>query len=161
MQNVGQHLQSHAQNVTGPDRDAFARSAYNRYYYACFLLLRDSLRAKRASWGRCRHQQYPDLLRRKVCRGLNEARKKAVRNGETDLLHLIGEAQTATREMAVIIKRAYEVRVVADYQPEIPVDFGTSSGFVLKGVDVIEARRWPTKVAGFIRRLDAAWRHVH
>ena len=161
MQKVGQHLQDHAQNVPGPDRDAFARSAYNRYYYACFLLLRDSLQAKRASWGRCRHQQYPDLLTRNVYGGLNEARKRAFKNGETDLLHLIAAAQQATREMAKIIKRAYDVRLVADYQPEVRVDFGTSSGFALKGVDVTEARRWPTKIAGFIHRLDAAWRHVH
>ena len=50
MQEVAHYLQIEALKQLAQHKDAFARSAYNRYYYACFLALRDAFAKMNSQW---------------------------------------------------------------------------------------------------------------
>jgi hypothetical protein len=45
--------------VSETDADAFGRSAFNRYYYASYLITRDMLRQLDPSWTRTGHSKIP------------------------------------------------------------------------------------------------------
>ena len=64
MHGVGHHLQVTAWKKTpqDPDRDAYARSAFNRYYYGVFLTVRDMFRKMGLHWEEMRHASYPEAL---------------------------------------------------------------------------------------------------
>lgn len=79
MQEVAHYLQMKAHATTGPERDLFARSAYNRYYYACFLEMRSAVTEMRPEWARSPHKSYPELLSGSVTKTLKTERKKAQR----------------------------------------------------------------------------------
>ena len=77
MQEVGHHLQVHA-NTLPPHtaRDAFARSAYNRYYYGCFLLLRSELGQMNSKWWKANHKDYPSILENSIKKGTHKGTEK-------------------------------------------------------------------------------------
>ncbi len=70
MQEVAHHLQKTAHSMAGLERDAFARSAYNRYYYACYLEIRTAFSEMSAEWGRSAHKKFPEILRSSISRDL-------------------------------------------------------------------------------------------
>ena len=92
MQEVAHHLQIHAHGLAGPQKDAFARSAYNRYYYGCFLSLRSTFAEMNSQWEKTPHKSYPDLLNGTISKKLKSERARASRNGDGDLERLIESA---------------------------------------------------------------------
>jgi hypothetical protein len=84
MQEVALHLQVMANARQGPDRDAFARSAYNRYYYACFLEIRATLKEMSLGWSKAPHNSYPDILTA-IAKDFRAERERAFRLGDGDL----------------------------------------------------------------------------
>ena len=59
--------------------DAFGRSAFNRYYYASFLNVRDLVSTLDGRWARISHKGIPDLLRGAVTSMIADELKKAVK----------------------------------------------------------------------------------
>ena len=56
MKIVGEQLESWAlDRKVETERDLFGRSAFNRYYYAVFLLTREMLGEFKASWKKTMH----------------------------------------------------------------------------------------------------------
>ncbi len=123
MQQVAHHLQIQAHGLVGPERDAFARSAYNRYYYGCFLSLRTTFAEMNPQWTKNPHKSYPELLNGAISRKLKQERTRASKSGDTDLVRIIDAALRGIPEISKIMTEANAARVVADYEPSIAVDF--------------------------------------
>lgn len=63
MQIVAQQLEFWAKEKDKEtERDLFGRSAFNRYYYAAFLVTREMLGALRPTWRHTAHAAIPELL---------------------------------------------------------------------------------------------------
>lgn len=158
---VGHHLQLEANKPLTPERDAFARSAFNRYYYSAFLNIRELLSALDASWSSLPHKSYPDLLKGQVKRRLNEARRRAGRIGDTPLINRIDNAKRAIDELSKVMSTAYGIRVVADYEPGEAVNFETTSRFALRSVDISDAHEWENSTRVLCQNVRKTWDEIN
>lgn len=161
MQCVGHHLQIYAHNNAGPDRDLFARSAYNRYYYGCFLMLREAFREMDSAWIHSPHKSYPEILSGQITRRLKHERRAAQKLGDTDLTKTIDSALRAIPKICEIIKEAYATRVVADYEPSIQVCFRGENRFSLNDIEISKAHQWQNRMQILISAVLTAWRQVN
>lgn len=161
MQEVAHHLQKEAHAMAGVGRDAFARSAYNRYYYACYLEIRTTFREMSVEWGRSAHKNFPEILRSSIPRNLKSGRRVANRVGDAELERRIDQALRGCMELASIIERANGARIIADYSPEIEVGFDGSARFSLNGVEITEAHEWYGRVRVLASQILSAWRQVN
>ena len=147
---VAEHLTKQAQNNFRRGEpsfslaDAFGRSAFNRYYYACFLSVRDFLSLLDASWGRAKHKSVPELLRGKVSERITNELKKKERQKFFDA----GEVQskkslvlTSLDRIASIMSEAYDIRGIVDYQPDVKIVF-ENGAFQINTTSVSKAKGW-------------------
>lgn len=145
---VAEHLSSQARTRMGDEADAFGRSAFNRYYYASFLTVRDLLVAVDGSWGMQSHANIPNLLEVTLPKRISELATQQARSGILNpkrAQSLRHEATTAGSDIASILRLAYAVRVTADYEPAKRVSFDTN-GFSLGDHSDAEARNWKARV---------------
>ncbi|HFK7267180.1 hypothetical protein [Enterobacter asburiae] len=128
--------------------DAFGRSAFNRYYYASFLNVRDLVSTLDGRWARISHKGIPDLLRGAVTNMLTEELKKSVKK------KFITESQSQSKKSAVItsldkiasiMSEAYDVRGLVDYQPEIKILF-EGDLFEVNSISVTKAKGWTQSI---------------
>ncbi|NVK97501.1 hypothetical protein KQ247_13925 [Ruegeria pomeroyi] len=145
MQSVAHHLQVEAVKLVPAstvDADSYARSAFNRYYYATFLCVRSALVSiDRKYESSLNHKGVPDLLRGVIQKRIKAIQKKADKLGDQLLVKDCRQANSRNLKFANTLEKAYAIRVVADYTPETAVDF-RSSRFSLSGVAVTEAHDW-------------------
>lgn len=160
---VAHHLQIEAVKSDKPleERDLFGRSAYNRYYYASFLYVREMLIGLDIRWSQTPHKDYPNLLRVKIKNEINKYKEIARKADDSDLLQLYYQAINATHELATIMEKGFATRVVADYRPEILVDFTNSTRFKLQSVEITEAHQWPQKAHVLAETITSAWKQAH
>lgn len=161
MKLVGEHLSQIATaRADAREADLFGRSAFNRYYYASFLTVRETLKQIDTKWAEPSHAEIPDLLRGQV---LKHIKKQArLLEDSHQLSHsqaqsIINIAINATAALADLLTKAREVRRVADYEPEIPV---TKVGTVMRLADqtLDTAKGWPVRAeqqSGIILRTYA------
>lgn len=142
------------------ERDLFGRSSYNRYYYSAFLSVRQMLARLDPSWGRLPHADYPGLLRGQISTVLSKGRKKAMKLQDQGLISQCSRASEAARNLANLMASGNATRVVADYQPEIPVNFSFSGRFTLNSVDITEAHQWPERAKAWAKEVENAWRQL-
>lgn len=161
MEVVARYLVSEAQRNTLPaDRDQFGRSAFNRYYYAAFLLVRTELKPIVGSWPNT-HAGIPLWLRGAILKELNRGVRQADKADDGELKHLCESAKAAALDLSKLMEHGYSVRVVADYDPETPVEFGGQGDFQLNTVKVAEAQAWPHRARAFARPIAMAWRQIN
>lgn len=161
MEVVARYLVSETLRIDIPtDRDQFGRSAFNRYYYAAFLLIRAELRPVVGSWPKT-HAGVPEWLRGSILKELNKGVRQADRADDSDLKHLCESAKAAAIDLSKLMEHGYSVRVVADYDPETPVEFGNQGEFRLNTIKVTEAQAWPHRARAFARAIVAAWRQIN
>jgi hypothetical protein len=158
MHRVAHHLQMTAVAAAANERDSYARSCYNRYYYSVFLQCREMLSDMDASWSRIAHASYPELLGGKVRKAFKTERIRASKSGDKDLVKLIDKACRSIAELQKIIITANSTRVVADYEPEEKVDFVVADRFSLRSISVTEAHGWTISVQTHCRTILNAWR---
>lgn len=161
MQQVAHHLQMHAHALGGLERDAFARSAYNRYYYGCFLSLRATFAEMNPQWAKNPHKSYPELLNGTISRKLKNERKRATKNGDAELVRIIDAALRGIPEISKIMTEANAARVVADYEPSIAVDFTDGARFSLNQIEIGRAHDWHRRIEILSANLRSAWRQVN
>lgn len=145
---VAEHLSDRASKESGARADAFGRSAFNRYYYASFLSVRELLAEIEPSWSSTRHANFPDLLQNAVVKQVRKEARRQERAGAISrgtASSLIAQAGSATSEIASVLRVANEARKAADYTPEIPVEFD-ANGFRLFGQTDAAARGWKDRV---------------
>jgi len=163
MEVVASHLQEEAvRRSPGPDADQFARSAFNRYYYATFLEVKAKLATLRPEWANeMQHAAMPEILRGKVKAALTAGRNKATRADDRKIAQLCQDACRAAAEVAKLLDEGRVTRVTADYHPDIPVDFIHSPDFELNKVGVKVARHWPQRARVQMSLIGNAWRQIH
>lgn len=163
MEAVAHHLQIEAlsRRNDGGEPDLFARSAYNRYYYATFLCVREALITLDSGWSRLPHADYPKTLEGQVLKTLQGGKKRAVKIGDSGLITKCQQADRAARQLAKLMRESSAVRVVADYEPSIRVDFADSGRFRLSGVEITDAHRWPLQAKVWTETIMSAWRQVN
>lgn len=160
---VADYLKEQALARTGTDDfDVFGRSAFNRYYYATFLIIREKFYAMgvlQAGQG-LPHANVPERLRGTLKKEFSKARLKIHRSGDKDLSGKIHSAESATEDLARMIEEAKAIRTLADYEPEISIVL-SRRGFSLVNVDIDTAKAWPQKAEGYLRVIESAWRQVN
>jgi len=125
MRNVGKHLGEHASSLDleHEEFDSFARSAFNRHYYAIFLQVRSFAKTYYPE-GRVMHGSLPQKLRADILRDLKKATKQAEKLGLISSSEAKAKCSILTEslsELANIVTETYRVRCIADYEPEITV----------------------------------------
>lgn len=140
--------QAKGAGVLAEDADALGRSAFNRYYYATYLTVRDLLGLIDAAWKKESHAKIPELLEGAVLKKLRAEARKQERSGVISKSHekgLIYQATTASSEIASTLKIAYQIRVISDYQPEERITF-VGDQFWLQEHSDREASNWISRV---------------
>lgn len=141
-------------------KDLFGRSAFNRYYYAAFLVTRKMLGELNPSWKHTAHREIPNLLltgvRKPVVRKLKQnAKKDLMTLGESSALQT--KLTKATMELSNLLLQAYDVRSVADYEPEqqIAID---NKVITLCSCKLTSANTWADKANAFCKDIRKVWK---
>lgn len=162
MELVALHLENEALRRSSADgRDQFGRSAFNRYYYATFISIQRALRNHRPHWSNNGHAKLPRVLRDDVVKELRANCDKGKKVGDREITRLCSDGISAAKALASILDEGYAIRVIADYFPDIAVDFVSTKNFKLNAITVTHAHSWPSRASGFVAILERAWRQIN
>lgn len=163
MKRVAKHLRERALAIDdGDEADLFARSAFNRYYYSAYLIVRSGIQGLDPKWsGNVAHAQIPDMLRGQINSELRKHKNAAVKINDKDLVKALDLSVNAAKSLAEMMEKGRYARVSADYNPEIKVIFSGVDGFSLNEVPVDQAKAWPEKAEIWMTQILAAWSQVH
>lgn len=161
MRTVGEKLESLAKaEANESSKDLFARSAYNRFYYASFLITREMLGNFNPDWRRTPHSCVPDILQTTLKKSVQGTLRKAVKKNVITIgeqQRLLNELSIASSELANLLKNAYEVRVIADYEPEQKI-VCEGSAISLRDYRLSNASHWHSRASGYCKTIARVWR---
>lgn len=160
MHAVGHHLQKEAvsHGCSEDYRDAFARAAFNRYYYSAYLAARELLNAiDPEKWKTISHTDVPKVMLGEVTKGLKLRFNRARRLDDSDAQLELKQALKASRQLAEILTDGYASRVAADYEPEILVVFERETRFSLSSVNISSAHQWEQSIRTLSHSVQKAW----
>lgn len=163
MQVVGEHLRDFANRNRGTDPNdrLFARSAFNRFYYATFLASRQLLVDTTGAQG-LPHKALPDYLIGKFQRTLKDQIQTQFKSGllssgeRAQMLDAVKENTLFLRELLVL---AYSVRVLADYEPDVPVEIKDQT-FSLGASTLPAASNWAGRARMYCKNLQRIWKDL-
>lgn len=138
--------------------DLFGRSAINRYYYACFLETRKAVRAIRPSLT-ITHKQLPDDLKGTIVRTVRKEIKRKRKSGLISRSFADSSGVMVNQlvgDLAELLTKAYKLRVIADYEPEIRA-YKESGHVVLGGSSTVDARDWHRRATTSVGRMLRLW----
>ncbi|MTI99752.1 MAG: hypothetical protein FH752_14145 [Marinobacter adhaerens] len=163
MKIVGEKLESWALGQKDEaEKDLFGRSAFNRYYYAVFLSTRVMLGEFKASWRGTMHASIPDLLRTSVRKEVAKTSKAAARKGlisEAESSQIIQQHNVSVRALAGLLEDAYQVRIIADYEPEIVVH-QERDVLSLDSHKLTSAKTWPDRAESYCKSIRKVWKEL-
>lgn len=118
---VANHLRDHACSLEAEtDVDLFGRSAFNRFYYACYWEIRNNLPNIVDDWSRLRHKALPDCLegsvKKETLRTLERLRRTHIIS-DSDYGRLRPRITRSIAEIAQLLRQGYSIRRIADYEP--------------------------------------------
>lgn len=159
---VAHHLQLEAVKRTEiSEQNLYARSAFNRYYYDLFLMVREMLiELQDAKWSSLTHSSYPGVLD-KIAKDFIKEKNRARKNGDFLLVAIVSQAISASKEISKLMEKAYAVRVVADYDPTEFVNFTSATRFSLKNIEITDAHEWRNAVQLWIEDIKKAWQQIY
>lgn len=162
MEVVARHLQQEAiKRSIAAEQDYFGRSAFNRYYYATFLEVKQVLGSLRPEWaGNLAHASIPEMLRGRVVDELKRGRRQAQRLSDWEVASLCEKGIAAAIDLARLMEEGRAIRTTADYHPEVRVEFSGKIGFKLNAVSVEMAQAWPHRARAFLEVTANAWRQI-
>ncbi len=158
METVGLSLQRSAIEMKAEPTnfDQFGRSAFNRYYYAVFLIVRELILEFNPTWGGT-HSSIPAMLTGSVKREIKSFQAKAQRTNDAEAIALCSKAVAALAALASMIKTANAVRVTADYNPDIKISGVGSDRFSLGAIDITDAHAWTGQARSLSQVIRRAW----
>lgn len=158
MERVAHHLQQAAVARRGnrEDFDVFARSAFNRYYYSLFLIVRSTVLLINPKWDAV-HSGIPDVLQGSIYDQINKYRKNSLKRQDRETIEICNRALFALKALADLMKNANSVRVLADYNPQISVVDEGDSRFALGATNITSAHGWPERAKSLTREVERAW----
>jgi len=161
MKLVGEKLENYAVSESDENiKDLFGRSAFNRYYYAAFLITREMLGGINPKWKKTPHKEIPELLkgavRKPVIQRLKQnAKKDLITNGELSALQT--KLTNATNELANLLVQAYDVRLIADYEPERHILI-KNRVIILSSCKLTSANNWADRASAYCKDIRKAWK---
>ncbi|MEC8010304.1 MAG: hypothetical protein VX185_05975 [Pseudomonadota bacterium] len=163
MQHVGNQLTTWAiENNSEDEVDLFARSAFNRFYYAAFLETRTMLGEFNTSWKKTPHLNIPELLREGVKKKVINTLKALVKSEDISIAEsnkIKQSYQISVCELANLLEQAYQIRVLADYEPE---NKATKDGkVILLGIHKLAtAKEWPNQANSYCKAIRKIWKET-
>ena len=160
MKIVGERLEAwaHCQKEIR-EKDLFSRSAFNRYYYSVYLTTRKMLGDLESKWRAANHSDAPDLLinavRTQTVRQLTLNRKKGLITHD-EMSRLRQSLQVATAELSNLLNEAYQLRGIADYEPEILIKI-EGKVISLGSYKLSTAHGWPDRANGLCKTIRKTW----
>ena len=139
------------------DFDQYGRSAFNRYYYSTFLIVRPLIVEFEPDWGRS-HSSIPGMLTGSIERELKRFRKSAMGRLDKDDIRTLNVAIAALNSLAQLMTSANASRIAADYNPEIPLTVKGADRFSLASTDISEAHDWPARARTMTSQIRRGWR---
>ena len=103
----------------------------------------------------------PTVLRESVIKGLKEGSKRANRVGDYDTVSVCSRAIDYCHQLADLMESGYAIRVTADYNSAVPVDFTSGTDFRLASVPVSAAKQWPGRAVAYVEAISNAWRQIN
>ena len=158
---VAHHLQKAALKERQPSNDFYARSAFNRYYYFMYLTVRSMLSRMGHECSTLPHASVPEFLTGKVRKEFSNHSKSAQRRGDFIQVNNIRRAKVSLSKLSESLKRAKQIRTVADYRPEERVDFISADRFALRSIDVTEVHEWGDETRTLCNDVLSVWTQVH
>lgn len=163
MKIVGEKLEHWALEQKAVDeKDLFGRSAFNRYYYAVFLLTREMLGEFQTSWKGTMHASIPDLLRTSVKKEVKKTLESAIRSGlisQGESSQIMNQHNVSLNALATLLEEAYQVRKIADYEPEIAIQ-QKRNVLSLDRHKLTSAKAWPDRAASYCKAIRKVWKEV-
>lgn len=163
MQYVGSELERLALSDADPNNaDLLGRSAFNRYYYAAFLITRETLGYMQPNWKGTQHANIPELLTACLKKPAKHALTQQRRDGvitQGKESRLLTELSTTASELAQLLTQAYDARILADYEPEIKT-IKDKNVICLKSHKLTTARQWPEQANRHCARLKRVWKEI-
>ena len=146
----------------GHEIDQYGRSAFNRYYYAIFLVVRSTLMNINPSWARSPHKNFPDILTGSVYRAARNQALKLERAGQLkprEKSGMITSIKICVEDLAQLLQTGYEARLIADYSPEEIVR-RVADNLQLRNYTMRAAQTWPKLAERRAGQLGAKWREL-
>lgn len=163
MRVVGDRLAEWAAKEKKPESsDVYSRSAFNRYYYATYLLTREMLKELQSSWAKSGHKQIPEILENALLEKSRRTIKNASKSGmisHSEASRFRNSIDSAVSDLSALLRVAYSVRVIADYSPEVRVT-RERGNFRLGSHSLNSACRWPDRASIAIARILRAWKEL-
>jgi hypothetical protein len=138
--------------------DLFGRSAFNRYYYAMYLIVRAAVSKMDPRWARTTHGGFAELLSGAVADKISKVRRRAQKLGDAEATALCSKAIHAIHELSGLMKLGYSVRIVSDYRPDIRISESGIERFKIEYTDITTAHEWPHKSKQYSDIILRAWR---
>lgn len=159
MHEVAEHLAKHArkQRRNPQDVDRYARSAFNRYYYATFLIARSLVKLRDPNW-RGSHSGLPGELKGKLSRQVKSIRDKANRLQDYSLVNDCEVCIHNMNKLSALLSSAYDVRVTADYLPETIAEISSRGVITLGSTSIEDAKHWPSRASQLTTKIESFWR---
>jgi hypothetical protein len=163
MQVVGAHLAEVALSIQGrtPDDDLYARSAFNRYYYASFLASR-KLIAETMGTKNLPHAAIPAHLKGEFRKTFRRQIQSRFKSGALSVSHhsrMLTDLSQNTQLLGKLLEDAYSVRVLADYEPDVPVEIKDNT-FRLGISTLASAGHWAGTTEMYCRNLRQIWKDL-
>ena len=160
MQVVGDHLSAAAISHKGsqPAEDLFARSAFNRYYYGAFLVSRQFLKDTIGVTG-LPHKSIPGYLTTTFQKQVKRQLKESERSGlvsKGNHSRLLNGLKKNVQLLTELLSEAYRVRVLADYEPDVPVQQENQT-YRLGTATLDGANRWEGRAHLHCKNLRSIW----
>lgn len=163
MQVVGDKLQEWAKSEKEDcAADLFGRSAFNRYYYSAYLVTRAMLFELDPHWARMSHKAIPDFLQNGFP---NRVRKEIQRALKSNMINA-GRASryrttlnSSTSNLANLLLRAYDIRVVADYEPDKAIIINGTI-MILESETASSASHWHNKASLYTKEILRIWKEL-
>lgn len=144
------------------DADLFGRSAFNRHYYSVYLRTREMLVSLDSGWETSGHKDIPDLLTGKIRKKIKEKIKVLVNDGllhEQTGIELSHRYHVSAGELSSLLKAAYQVRVTADYYPNVKLQ-SVEGNILLDGHSIHSAREWTNRARHYCGSIQKVWNDV-
>ena len=145
------------------DVNMFGRSAYNRFYYASYLQVRNTLSELDEKWKKTSHGNIPELLTNKVKSKVKTALDRQLKSGlitKSSHSRMLTDFTASTTGLSSLLAEAYDVRCVADYEPEVSCLKHQSSGLTLNDYKLNTAEKWPDRASGYCKTIRKVWNHA-
>jgi len=163
MKLVGDKLREWAINEQSETKaDAFGRSAFNRYYYASFLITRGMLKELNPEWAKAKHKNIPDILKKSLIDRVRRQIKIIERKKLFDVRDSSKQRRSlniAVAGLSGLLSSASSVRVTADYEPECQV-VRAGNLITLSNQSLEAAKNWPDRAEAFSKVILKVWREL-